>query len=258
MVKPKKRGDLVVDEIKRWISGRELGPGDRLPKEADLQALFGVSKGTIREALKSLEVHGLITLTTGPTGGARIGEVPLDRTFQFVQDYLFFKDVTIEDIYAMRRLIEPELAAGAVPYLTEEHLAALERSIEFCAPVAQGSGEALQQRQEDLHFHDILAEANPNVLLRFVCRIINELLRRQVEIGQETSKDHHARFGHSNLVAHQAIVAAARRSDAEEVRALMHAHIGEAERYVRQLHAVMRNDLAVDSEVRVRVYPPRG
>jgi DNA-binding FadR family transcriptional regulator len=60
-----KRGDLVVEEIKRWIAERRLEPGDKLLKEDELQALFGISKGTAREALKSLEVQGLITVTTG-------------------------------------------------------------------------------------------------------------------------------------------------------------------------------------------------
>jgi GntR family transcriptional repressor for pyruvate dehydrogenase complex len=52
-----KRGDLMVEEIKRWVADQKLAPGDKLPKEHELQALFGVSKGTAREALKSLEVQ---------------------------------------------------------------------------------------------------------------------------------------------------------------------------------------------------------
>src|SRR5438045_1691801 len=91
--KAPKRGDLVVEEIKRWIVTRELKPGDRLPKEADLQELFSVSKGTVREALKSLEVQGFISVSTGPSGGATVVEVPLERTFQLVQNYLFFKEL---------------------------------------------------------------------------------------------------------------------------------------------------------------------
>ncbi|MFX7878908.1 hypothetical protein ABTK13_21810, partial [Acinetobacter baumannii] len=81
---------------------------------------FGVSKSTIREALKSLEVQGLISVSTGPAGGGTIVEVPLDRTFQLMQNDLFFKDVGIADVYTVRRLLEPELAAGAVPHLTED------------------------------------------------------------------------------------------------------------------------------------------
>src|ERR1700759_2114585 len=47
-----KRGDLMVEEIKRWVADRKFAPGDKLPKEHELQTLFGVSKGTAREALK--------------------------------------------------------------------------------------------------------------------------------------------------------------------------------------------------------------
>ena len=129
-----KRGDMVVEEIKRWIAERRLTPGDKLPKEAALQELFGVSKGTAREALKSLEVQGLVTVSTGPAGGATISEVPLERTFQLVQNYLFFRDLTVAQIYAIRRVLEPELAAGAVAHLTAVDFEALERSIDACAP----------------------------------------------------------------------------------------------------------------------------
>src|SRR5262249_60976022 len=96
-----KRGDLVVEEIKRWIAERRLQPGDKLPKETELQALFGVSKGTAREALKSLEVQGLITVATGPAGGATIGEGSLERAFQLVQNYLFFRTLHAGQIFAL-------------------------------------------------------------------------------------------------------------------------------------------------------------
>ena len=175
----------MVEEIKRWIAERRLAPGDKLPKEDELQELFGVSKGTAREALKSLEVQGLVTVTTGPAGGATIGEVPLERAFQLLQNYLFFRELDVAQIYAVRRLLEPELAAGAVPHLTEEHFAALERSIETCAPHPASAEQALAQRQEDLHFHDVLAAANPNMLLRFMCQVINHLLRHSVAMGDQ-------------------------------------------------------------------------
>ena len=65
-----KRSDLMVEEIKRWIVAEGKKPGDRLPKERDLIAIFGVSKGTVRESLKSLEVQGLIRISNGPQRGS--------------------------------------------------------------------------------------------------------------------------------------------------------------------------------------------
>jgi GntR family transcriptional regulator, transcriptional repressor for pyruvate dehydrogenase complex len=251
-----KRGDLVVEEIKRWIAERRLAPGDKLPKETELQALFGVSKGTAREALKSLEVQGLITLTTGPAGGATIGEVPLGRAFQLVQNYLFFRTLDVGQIYAVRRLLEPELAAGAVPHLTMEHFAALEQSITTCAPQPANKAQALAQRQEDLHFHDILASANPNQLLRFMCQVINHLLRLGVAMGDHASHPAAQKLGDTNVAAHKRLLAAARRRDAKRVRKLMTEHIDEAERHVRKLAAVVRQRFVLDSELRSPI-PPR-
>jgi GntR family transcriptional repressor for pyruvate dehydrogenase complex len=165
-----KRGDLMVEEIKRWVADHKLVPGDKLPKEHELQTLFGVSKGTARESLKSLEVQGFVIVSTGPAGGATIGAVPFDRAFQLVQNYLFFREVNVAQIYAVRRLLEPELAAGAVPHLTNADFEALEHSVETCAPTPASKAQAVHQRREDLHFHDILAAAYRNGLLRSCAR----------------------------------------------------------------------------------------
>lgn len=253
-----KRGDLMVEEIKRWIAERRLGPGDKLPKEDELQELFGVSKGTAREALKSLEVQGLVTVTTGPAGGATIGEVPLERAFQLLQNYLFFRELDVAQIYAVRRLLEPELAAGAVPHLTEQHFAALEHSIETCAPQPASKEQAMAQRQEDLHFHDVLASANPNALLRFMCEVINHLLRHLVTVGDQPAHPAYQKLGDSNVAAHRRLLAAARRGDAERIRKLMVEHIDEAERHVRQLDAAVRQRFVLDSDLRRRIAHPKS
>lgn len=253
--KSPKRGDLVVEEIKRWIVTRELKPGDRLPKEAELQAMFSVSKGTVREALKSLDVQGFISISTGPSGGGTVVEVPFERTFQLVQNYLFFKDVDVGDIYAVRRILEPELAAGAVPHLKRRDIEAMELSIETCAPTPTTLQHALKQRQEDLHFHDILAEANPNAFLRFFCQTINQTLRRMVVFGGNPLHFHNSELGRTNVIAHHAIVDATRKRDAEKVRRLMLAHIIEAESHVKKLQGAMSSRLVLDSEMRMNVTP---
>jgi len=258
LLRTPKRGDLVVEEIKRWIVTREMKPGDKLPKEAELQAMFSVSKGTIREALKSLDVQGFISVSTGPSGGATVGEVPFERTFQLVQNYLFFKDVDVGDIYAVRRILEPELAAGAVPHLTKRDIAALEASIETCAPAPASEAHALKQRQEDLHFHDIFAEANPNPFLRFACQMINQMLRRLVVFGGHPLHASNTELGRTNVIAHRAIVEAARRRDPEKVRRLMLAHIIEAESHVTRMRGAVSSRLVLDSEMRVSVTPRRA
>lgn len=246
-----KRGDLVVEQIKRWITERNLRPGARLPKELELQAHFGVSRGTMREALKALEVQGLISLSTGPGGGATIEAVSLERTFQFLQNYLFFQDIDVHDLYAVRRLLEPAMAAAAVPHLADEHFAALEASISCCEPLA-GAGDALRQRTEDLHFHDILAEACPNAFLRFQCRLINALLQTLVVGSVHVSEAAYLALGRAAVLHHRRILAAARKQDAARVASLMLAHIMDTERHLEGVQAALRSKLLLDSEMKLR------
>ncbi|OPZ00246.1 hypothetical protein A5906_18645 [Bradyrhizobium sacchari] len=169
-------------------------------------------------------------------------EVPLERTFQLLQNYLFFKEVSMEDIYAARRLLEPELAAGSVPFLSNEQLDALEHNIETCQPISQEPSLLVRQRQADLDFHDIQAAANPNPFLRFACDLINEMLRRLVVFSTQTPPEEHTRFGCANVKIHAEIAKAARARDSERVRALMKAHMEEASEYVKRLIAESTGD----------------
>ncbi len=245
-IKPLKRADLVAQEIKRLITERNLRPGDRLPRELELQGYFAVSKGTIREALKSLEVQGFVTISTGPSGGGTIAEVPLDRTLQFMQNYLFFQAVTIDDIYTVRQLLEPELAAGAVPHLTELDFEALERSIACCDPTSSRD-DLVQQRREDVNFHDILAAANPNPFLRFTCELINEMIRQLIVFGNRTPKTEQRRFGEANAAFHRDITSAARAGDADQVRTLMQRHMQDAATNVKRMKGRLQGRLLLDT-----------
>ena len=246
-IKQLKRSDLVAEEIKRLITDKNLSPGDRLPRESELQAQFAVSKGTIREALKSLEVQGLVKVSTGPSGGGTIVEVPLDRTLQFLQNYLFFKEVTIDDIYKVRQLLEPELAAGAVAHLTEADLEALEHSIACCDPTSSRE-DLLSQRREDVNFHDILAAANPNPFLRFTCELINEMIRQLIVFGNRTPQTEHRRFGEANAQIHRQITMAARERDVDKVRELMAQHMADAASSVQRMKGRLQGRLILDAD----------
>ncbi len=241
-----KRADHVAEQVKRWITDQSLRSGDRLPKERELQALFTVSKGTMREALALLEAEGLVRIRTGPRGGATISEVPFDHAFRLLQNYLYFREPTAEDLYDVRLLIEPELAAGAVRALTSDDFTALEQTIDLCAP-------ALEQRQEDLHFHDILANAHPNPLLRFMGQFINRSLRELIVIEGHAAA--YQRFGAATVAAHRAIIDAARKGHHEKVRTLMHQHIEEAYAHVRKLHGTVQSRLILESELGAQALP---
>jgi GntR family transcriptional repressor for pyruvate dehydrogenase complex len=241
-----KQADRVAEQVKRWITDQALRAGDRLPKEAELQALFSVSKGTMREALALLEAEGLVDVRTGPKGGATIREVSLDRAVRLLQNFLFFREPTAGDLYAVRLLIEPEIAAGVVKTLTADQFAALEQTLDCCAPLQL-------QRQEDLHFHEILADAHPNPLLRFTAQFISRALRELVVVeGREAQ---YRRFGEANVAAHRAILDAARRRQPAKVRTLMRDHLEDAWAHVRKLEATIQPRLMLESELSAEKLP---
>jgi DNA-binding FadR family transcriptional regulator len=111
------------------------------------------------------------------------------------------------------------------------------------------------QRQEDLHFHDVLAAANPNMLLRFMCQVINHLLRHSVAMNNRPGPMAYQQLGETNVAAHKRLLAVARRGDVERVRKLMVEHIDEAESHVRKLDAAVRRRFVLDSDLQARISP---
>jgi DNA-binding FadR family transcriptional regulator len=222
-----KRGDLVAEEMKRWIMSESLQPNDRLPNEHDLATTFGISRWTAREALKSLEVQGLITISPGPQGGARIADVTQQNAIQLLGNYFYFKPLRVAHLYDLRRVLEPMMAAEAIEHLDEIRLAALEASIAVTRLPAHDESGHRAQRVAELEFHNILADACPNLLLGFVCRFINNLMLDWVVLNRTYVEAHDA-FRDANVHYHDDLLAAFRAKDRAAVIRIMTDHMADA------------------------------
>lgn len=238
-VKRPKLPDLIVEEIKRWIVGSGMKPGDRLPQERELIEIFQVSKGTIREGLKSLEVQGMVRISTGPGGGATIAQVSYEHMSQLLGNYFYFHELDVEQIYSLRVFVEPEMAVSTVGQLSEAHYGRLDDSIAFCCKPAETDNARRSQRSQELEFHNVLAEACPNSLLSFMCRFINNLLIDLVVMKQMYAGQH-SDMAQSNLRSHRALLEAFRNEDKQAVFTFMRDHMIEAESQVKELEAVMQ------------------
>ncbi len=232
----RKRSDLIVDEVKRWIVTGRFAPGDRLPNERELMEMFECSKGTIREALKSLEVQGLVSIKTGPKGGAILESVTFGHATDLLRNYLHFQRPSGSDLYVLRKLVEPELAVSVVGKLTEADFAELERLVAVCANAPETPEDRQAQRMAELEFHNVLARRCDNPLLTLVCRFLNDLVSDLV-VYKKVLYPEQTEFSRSNLRYHIALIAAYRARAAGEVRRLMREHMEEAERYNRELDA---------------------
>ncbi|WP_020559767.1 FadR/GntR family transcriptional regulator [Thiofilum flexile] len=237
-----KRADQIVDAVKRWIVVKDIQPGERLPNEKALMELFECSKGTVREALKSLEVQGLITVKTGPNGGAVLAQVPYPLASQMLRNYLHFQAFEGTDIYQLRRLVEPEIARLVVPLLTEADYAELERLTELCAIPAETIEQRLAQRIAELEFHNLLAERCQNPILAFMGRFLNDLLKDLV-IFKKVQLPEQREFSNSNLHYHRELIQAFKRRDTKAVAALMHEHMQSAHDFNSELQSQLSRQL---------------
>ncbi|WP_027848160.1 FadR/GntR family transcriptional regulator [Marinospirillum minutulum] len=228
--KKMKRSDQIVESVKRWVVVQDIQPGYRLPNEKALMELFECSKGTVREALKSLEVQGLVTLKTGPNGGAILAQVPFSLASQLLRNYLHFQNPTGPDIYRLRKLVEPELAALVVEDLTEEDLDKLEALTEQCALPPKNLDERLAQRIAELDFHSVLAERCKDPLLAFIGQFLNDLIKDLV-IYKKVQLPEQQDFSRDNLHYHRELIKAFRAKDTAKVHQLMSEHMASAERF---------------------------
>ncbi|MBN9580247.1 MAG: FadR family transcriptional regulator [Afipia sp.] len=225
----RKRADLIVEEIKRWIVAGELRPGDRLPQETQLEELLQSSRGTVREALKVLESQGLIEITRGAKGGARVSNVSYEKTSSALRNFLYFQPLTWSDIYRVREKLEPMMAASVIDMLTPADIAALRQTVELCKLGITGEVDPRTHRIAELEFHSILSQACANPLLRLLCRFINEMLRdlsisdpRNIIVPKDSN------FAVDAVRFHSALIDAFEAKDAERVRTLMNQHVHDA------------------------------
>jgi DNA-binding FadR family transcriptional regulator len=228
----------VADAIKDWVVERGLQPGDRLPGEAELIARFGMSKGTIREAMRLLQAQGLVVTKTGPGGGSFVGEVTKDRAHALLANYFYFRNISIDDIYQVRILLEPEIAASLAGKLNEDQIAELEDIMrDYAAPAANAEEERLQH-VASLRFHARLAEFAENALLGFFIGFMAQILTDLTVYKRLYAKPNHRLWKEGR--DHQLdLIEALRNGDATRARATMHAHMAMARRLMEDQEAVV-------------------
>ncbi len=242
--KRQKLSDVIVEDVKRWIVAERKQPGDRLPNEKELIELFGYSKSTVREALKALEVRGLIAIRTGPGGGAYLQQVSVDHVSESLRNFLHFHHLDGHHVYQLRKVLEPELAASVVGRLGPQQLAQLEENIRLCAQAPTTEDQQRVQRVAELEFHNLLADHCPNPVLAFMCRFLNDLLRdlvvyKNVLEHQQLYKNarDHRHFGEVNVDFHTQLLAAFANENISEVRRLMSEHMVDAEAHMHEMEA---------------------
>lgn len=217
--------DEAITKIKDMIISGELSAGDRLPPEKELSEKLGLSRSSLREAVKALEIIRVLDVRRGDgTYVTSLEPKLLTEAMTFIVD--LHQDETILDIFEVRRILEPAAAAMAAGRITPEQIAALRATMENIND--ETSVESLVEH--DLIFHDLIATAANNSYLSSVLDgLSSSTVRARIWRGltQEKAVDR-------TLSEHAAIIEALERGDAELAKSLLTVHISGVEHWLRQ------------------------
>ncbi|KIX11743.1 FadR/GntR family transcriptional regulator [Dethiosulfatarculus sandiegensis] len=125
-IKTTRISDEVLAQIKDAILTGRFKPGEKLPSERELIESFNVSRAVIREAVRSLELTGFVTVRQGPTGGAFVNDLNLDRVSSAYLDLFNAGKFSMEELTQVRLHLEPEIVRLATANITPAKLADLE------------------------------------------------------------------------------------------------------------------------------------
>lgn len=175
-----KTAEVLANRIRKRIIRGDLKPGDKLPPEAGLVVEFEVSRPTVREAIRILESEGLISVSRGAGGGARVNEPSGDLIMRTTGLALQTKGATIRDIYEARALLEPPAAHIAAERRSKKAAAALrEHLVHVWAPASDTIARAKAVAQ----FHRILLEECGNTTLAVIGVALHDVVERHLEIS---------------------------------------------------------------------------
>jgi len=219
---PARAWRVVLEKIESDLLEGRLGPGDRLQPERELATTLGVGRSSVREALRVLEVMGLIRTATGsgPTSGAIVTATPHGGLAQFLRLQVAAQGFPIPDVYETRLLLE-EWAVAQLAREPEADLSPARATLEAMDADGLTAEEFLAL---DTQFHLRLTDAAGNIVVAATMAGLRTTIENYIRAGAERIPDWDvtsARLRHE----HADVLAAIESGDAERARELVRAHI---------------------------------
>jgi GntR family transcriptional repressor for pyruvate dehydrogenase complex len=211
----------VAKQIERLIL-KKLRPGDKLPSERELAELLRVSRGSIRDAIRSLELMGLVEPRQGT--GTIVRAVSTESLVNPFANALKRRKELVTELLDFRKMLEPSLAARAAVHVSPEEILEMEEILRR-QEEKQKLGDAAVD--EDQEFHYSVALASDNSVVLKVLDVLMDLLRdtrsRSLQLEARPQK---------SLAGHRRILAAIKRHDAEAAKSAMRRHLEDVEEIV--------------------------
>jgi len=226
--------ESLARKIKRQISNGKLTAGEKLPAEREMARLYNTSRVSVREAYRSLEELGLLTVRRGADGGAFIAEMGHDAVQRSLSLVLRLGRTSHEEITEARLLIEPPIARLAAKRARPGDIAKLRLVLEQQEASLARKGHF---RPHSLLFHRAIADCARNLPLMTLMNSLSDVTVEVVTTVIDTPrpvKEEICRF-------HRAIFEAIERHDEDAAHELMLEHIGQVqsgigETLAQQLH----------------------
>jgi DNA-binding FadR family transcriptional regulator len=173
-VRVPKAADVIASKLRRRIVMGELEEGAQLPSELTLMTELGVSRPTLRQALRILENEQLVHIQRGRTGGTRVSRPASSTASRFLGYLLMYRGATLEDVHTARSLLEPSAAAEITGHCAPEDLAGL-RALAEQARAAQDPAEV---RRLNATFHVRIVELTGNRPLSEFAHLLADVLEK--------------------------------------------------------------------------------
>ncbi|MBE1536977.1 FadR/GntR family transcriptional regulator [Actinomadura algeriensis] len=238
MVQPRvkrgvKVGEAIAQDIVRKIVAEGLAPGTPLPSEAQMIEEYGVGRGSLREALRILEVHGLISIKPGPRGGPMVGEVSAAAFGQTATLFFQAGRMTFRELVEARLVMEPVMARLAAE---RRDPAEVERLTLIAGGTPLDDDGGYLEHSGD--FHRLVASMSGNGMLDLFSGSLGYIFHDRVS-GMFFPKTRRAKVRE----AHADIARAIGAGDADEAERLMREHMQEYATYIRRKQPALMNEI---------------
>jgi len=219
-----KLSDQVADEILRKINESEYMPGDKLPVESDLAALFSVSRITVREAVGKLSMMGIIDVRQGE--GTFVNSLSPGSFMKPLLPMLSLTKKNLHDIFTVRLLIECKAAELAAKNAAPEELEEVKTLLEEMTRNFQNK-DIEKYNMHDALFHYEIVKCSHNEVLIAIQALLMDMLKSVIEVATRPPNALEI-----SIEAHNKIYAALTRGDSAEVTELMKRHLEGGAHYI--------------------------
>jgi GntR family transcriptional repressor for pyruvate dehydrogenase complex len=228
--------ELVAANLRRRIIGGALADGDELPREAELLEEFGVSRPSLREALRILETEGLIRIRRGKVGGAIVHPPTPQSAAYHVGLTLQSRRVTLRDLAQARGVLEPACAGFAAERDLKTRKTIVQRLEELIDENEARLGSSFAFTESALKFHAAVVELSGNTTVAVLAGALEAVWSSQERHwAQRVSDDGgypDSKAQREVLRAHRRVVSAIASGDAEAAIQSMRGHLLKSQSYV--------------------------